>query len=81
MTGTTRIASNRRCSGPEVARALGVSERHVRDLRAELPCITLGRRVVVPLDDLRAWLQNRVETERAGGLEAVEEVIRSLRDD
>ena len=66
---------------PEVACALGVSERHVRDLRAELPCITLGRRVVVPIDALRAWLRNRVEFERAGGLQAVEEVLSSLRDD
>ena len=63
---------------PEVARALGVSERHVRDLRAELPCITLGRRVVIPVEALRAWLQSRVEAERAGGLQGVEEVLGSL---
>ncbi len=40
-----------------------------------------GRLALTPLDDLRAWLQNRVETERAGGLEAVEEVLCSLRDE
>ena len=66
---------------PEVARALGVSERHMRELRAELPCVTLGRRVVVPLDDLRAWLRNRAETERGSRLEAVKEVLCSLRDE
>ena len=65
---------------PEVAQALGVSERHLRDLRAELPCITLGRRVVVPVDALRDWLLRRVESEHAGGLEGVEDMLRSLGD-
>ncbi len=64
----------------EAAQALGVSERHVRDLRAELPCITLGRRVVIPVDALREWLLRRVEAERTGGLEGVEEILRSLAD-
>jgi len=33
----------------EAARALGVSERHVREILPELPHIHLGRRVVIPV--------------------------------
>ena len=82
MTGSPRLDLRGRLALtlPEAAQALGVSEGHVRGLRSELPCITLGRRVVIPVDALRAWLLSRVEAEHSGELEGVEEVLRSLGD-
>lgn len=42
----------------EAARLLGLSERKVWELKAtgELPCRRVGRRVLVPVDGLRAFL-------------------------
>jgi excisionase family DNA binding protein len=42
----------------EAARLLGLSERKVWELKAtgELPCRRVGRRVLVPVEALRAFL-------------------------
>ena len=44
---------------PEVAVALGVSQRHVlnRIKAGDLPARRLGRRVLIPCDALEAWLR------------------------
>lgn len=43
---------------PEAAQALGVSQRHVINCvnRGELPARRLGRRVLIPIAALEAWL-------------------------
>lgn len=45
----------------EAAAALGVSRRTVQDWlsRGVLPCKRLGRVVLIPVDELRAWLSRR----------------------
>ena len=66
---------------PEVAEALGVSERLVRDLLPELPHVRLGRRTVIPVGPLEEWLRERAKAE-PGRVEAVvDDVLRSVRSE
>jgi len=64
----------------EAARALGVSERHVREIPSELPHVHLGRRVVIPVDSLREWLRDRARAERSRAERAAEEIVAALSD-
>lgn len=50
---------------PEVAQALGLSERKVRDLLPELPHLYVGTAIVVPVEPLRDWLRERAQAEVA----------------
>lgn len=47
----------------DAAIALGVSPRMVRKLIAqhELPVVRIGRRVLVPRENLSSWVHSRVE--------------------
>ena len=49
----------------EAAAALGVSLPTMYDImnRKDFPCVRIGRRVLIPVDGLRAWLQK--ESSRA----------------
>lgn len=51
---TEKLAYNSK----EAAAALGISLPTFYELssRADFPCIRVGRRVLVPVDGLRAWL-------------------------
>lgn len=64
----------------EAARALGVSERHVREILPDLPHVHLGRRVVIPVDALREWLRERARRERSRADLAVDEIVAALAD-
>lgn len=52
----------------EAAQLLGITDRHVDRLirREGLPCIRLGRRVLIPRDELERWLRQRVEGKSHG---------------
>ena len=63
----------------EAARALGVSERTLREMLPELPHVRLGRRVVIPIDLLREWLSSRSREEKAGARKTAEEILASLQ--
>ena len=63
----------------EVAKALGVSERTVRQILPELPHLRIGAAVVVPLDALRTWLQERAQAE-VNRVDAVVEKVLSEID-
>lgn len=63
---------------PEAAAALGVSERHLRRVLPELPHVHLGQRVVLPIDALRRWLEQRAQEERYRVDEVAEEIMVSL---
>jgi excisionase family DNA binding protein len=65
----------------EVARALGVSERSVRQILPELPHTRIGTAVVVPIDDLKQWLRDRAKQERSAVDQAVDEVLTQLEAD
>ena len=45
----------------EVAEALGISERKVRDLLPELPRVYLGTAIVVPVEPLKKMALRRIE--------------------
>ncbi len=64
----------------EAARALGVSERHVREMLSELPHVHLGRRVVIPVDSLREWLRDRARAERSRAEREAAEIVAALTD-
>ena len=51
---------------PETAKALGVSERHLRDHLHEIPHTRLGGRVVIPVVPMQKWLaeQTKIEPNR-----------------
>ena len=63
----------------ELAEALGVSERLVRDMQSEIPHTWLGRRVVFPVDQVREWLGNRVEAHLSAGQGLAEEILNEMK--
>ena len=65
----------------EVAKALGLSERTVREIMPELPKIRVGKALLVPIDCLREWLREQAQAEPAKVDRAVEEVLASLDQD
>lgn len=62
----------------EAAKVLGVSEGHLRNLLPELPHVRLGGRLVIPVDGLRKWLQERTEAQVGRIDGAVDEIMRSF---
>ena len=65
----------------EAAMALGISERTLRQILPELPHFHAGRRVLVPVEGLRRWIEDRAtaETEHASTL--ADEIIDSFQDE
>lgn len=62
----------------EVAEALGLSERTIRQILPELPHVRIGSAVVIPIDPLRDWLRERAHQEQGAIDRAVEEVLDGL---
>jgi len=62
----------------EADAALGVSERHLRNLRRELPVAQLGGKLVLPVDSLREWLRRRAEEAQSKTDAAVREILGSI---
>ena len=62
----------------EVAEALGLSERTIRQMLPELPHVRVGTAVVIPIDLLREWLRDRAHTEKGAVDRAVDEVLDGL---
>ena len=46
---------------PEAAAALGISERHMRSVAPEMPRVYLGKKPLIPVDALRAWLAEHAQ--------------------
>ena len=59
----------------EVAEALGLSERTVRQILPELPHVRIGRTIVIPVDLLKEWLREHVQREQGAVDQAVDEVL------
>ncbi len=62
----------------EVAKALGLSERTVRQILPELPHVRIGTAVVVPTDLLKEWLRERAQQEKGAVDRAVDDVLDGL---
>ena len=67
----TRVALRPR----EAAKALGISERTLRQLLPELPTVRRGNIVLIPVDLLRKWLREESEAEKGRVEAAVEEIL------
>lgn len=63
----------------EAARVLGVSERTLRTMLPELPCIREGGAVLLPVDGLRRWAEERAEATGKRTDALAREVIDSLK--
>ena len=63
----------------EAAAALGVSEGLVRKWLPEIPHVHLGERVLIPVDQLKRWLQERSRTEQESSRHAAREILDSIR--
>lgn len=46
-------------SVPELAKVLSIGRNTAYELiqRADFPKVTIGRRIIIPVDSLRSWLQ------------------------
>ena len=62
----------------EVAEALGLSERTIRQILPELPHVRIGSAVLVPTDMLKEWLRERAQQEKGAVDQAVEDVLDGL---
>lgn len=72
-----RISGRLALRPAEAAEAMGISERHMRQLLPEVPHCRLGGAIVIPIEPLREWLKERT---RAGKCldTGVEEVLDEL---
>ena len=69
MSEVMSVAERKAYSVPEVADILGVSVDTVYEMvrSNDLPHKRLGRRIIVPVQSLNAWLENADEWEFSGG--------------
>ena len=77
-TARPRLADRLALRVTEVAEALGLSERTVRQILPELPHVRVGSAVVIPVDQLREWLRDRAQQETGAVDRAVDEVLEGL---
>jgi excisionase family DNA binding protein len=64
----------------EAAQALGVSERTLRQILPELPHVRVGGAVLLPVEGLRAWLQDEAKAEKARAELIADEILDSMGD-
>ena len=65
----------------EAAAALGLSDRKFRELMPEIPHIRAGGAVLIPVDDLRRWLEERASREGGEIGATVREALRAVEYD
>ena len=65
----------------EVARALGVSERTVRQVLPRIPHLRIGTAIVIPIEALKKWLIDEAKVEEGRIDAAVEEILEELEFD
>ncbi len=62
----------------EAAKALGLSERSLRDLLPQLPVVRTRRAVLIPVDALREWLLSRARSDGDKAKKVAQEVLQDL---
>ena len=65
-------------SVPETAAALGVSDRHLRELLPEIPHVHLGGRIVIPVEQMRKWLAEQTQIEPNRFAETVTDILNEI---
>jgi len=63
----------------EAAAVLGLSERTFRSLLPSLPHVRTGGAVLIPVDALRRWLEERAQVEPSRVDAIVTETLRSIQ--
>ena len=73
-----RLSNRLALTVPEAADAIGVSERHLREMLPELPHLRMGTRVVIPVEDLKKWLSQQADTEKRNTENLCKEILQEL---
>ena len=72
------LANRLALSPEEAAAALGIGERTLRQILPELPHFYVGRRVLLPVESLRAWAEEQAASEVARSDAIADEVIGAI---
>ena len=62
----------------ELARALGIGVRLVRDYQAELPHVWIGNRILFPVDGVREWLRKRAEADHGAADRLADDIVKDM---
>jgi hypothetical protein len=65
----------------ECAAAIGVSERHLRTLLADVPHLYLGNRLLIPVKPFEEWLREQAKAEKSRSDRVAEAIIAEIRGD
>ena len=76
--GPIDLATRFAVTAAELARALGISERLVRDHQAELPHLWIGNRVLFPVDGVREWLRKRAEATQGDAESLADDIFKDM---
>jgi hypothetical protein len=58
-----------------------MSERTLRQILPELPHVRVGTTVLLPVEGLRAWLQDEAKAEKARAEVIADEILDSMGDE
>ena len=72
------LASRLALRPAEAAHALGIGERTLRQILPELPHVRVGGAILLPVEALRRWLEERAKAEQGRAEKVVEEVLRAV---
>ncbi len=64
----------------EAARALGLSERALRQILPQIPHLHAGSAVLIPVDSLRNWLREQEQVRQREMSTTVREIVGSFDD-
>lgn len=73
-----RLSSRLALRTKEVAAALGISERKLREILPELPHMRLGGVVIIPVKPLEAWLAAQSKAEMGRDAKVADDVLRAV---
>ena len=76
--GRLHLADRLALRPKEAAEALGLSERKLREVLPQLPHVRVGGAVLLPVEALRAWLQEQAKVEPGRVDAAVKEILASV---
>ena len=62
----------------EAAEALGLSERKLREVLHQLPHVRVGGAVLLPVEPLRAWLEQQAKVEPGRVDAVVKEILETV---
>ena len=64
----------------EAAEALGISERTLRQILPELPHFRVGGVVLLPVEELKAWLREQASAEGSRAEALVGQILETISD-